>query len=148
MNASDVIAELPITDWTGAISPEQAATAVTALEDGRVVVRPFAPDDIPAVRHSCDDPDVAHWIHLVPQPYSLADAEQFVIESRRRLAAGDRARLAVADAQTGLGRRAIWDQIADFGGRDEIRGFADLPDDHRRDQGQQHGKQGDPRTRR
>ena len=71
------------------------------LEDGRVVVRPFAPDDIPAVRHSCDDPDVAHWIHRVPQPYSLADAEQFVIESRRRLAAGDRARLAVADAQTG-----------------------------------------------
>ncbi len=43
MNASDVIAELPITDWTGAISPEQAATAVTALEDGRVVVLPALP---------------------------------------------------------------------------------------------------------
>jgi len=44
---------------------------------------------------------VAHWIHLVPHPYSLADAERFVVESRRRLAAGDRARLAVAAAQTG-----------------------------------------------
>ncbi len=44
---------------------------------------------------------MAHWIHLVPHPYSLADAEQFVVESRRRLAAGDRARLAVADARNG-----------------------------------------------
>jgi RimJ/RimL family protein N-acetyltransferase len=70
------------------------------LEDGRLVVRPYEPDDIPAVRHACDDPDVAHWIHLVPHPYTLADAEQFVVESRRRLAAGDRARLAIADAQT------------------------------------------------
>jgi len=71
------------------------------LEDGRLVVRPFEPDDIPAVRHACDDPDVAHWIHLLPHPYGLADAERFVIDSRRRLAAGDRARLAVADAETG-----------------------------------------------
>ena len=66
-----------------------------------MIVRPFEPEDIPAVRHACDDPDVAHWIHLVPHPYALADAEQFVVESRRRLAAGDRARLAIADAQTG-----------------------------------------------
>jgi len=84
------------------------------LKDRRVVVRPFAPDDIPAVRHACDDPDVAHWILLVPHPYSLADAERFVVESRRSLAAGDRARLAVADAQSGelLGSISL-DRFAD-----------------------------------
>jgi RimJ/RimL family protein N-acetyltransferase len=71
------------------------------LEDGRVVVRPFEPDDIPAVQLACDDRDVAHWIHLMPKPYSLADAEQFVTDSRRRLVAGDRARLAVVDTQSG-----------------------------------------------
>ena len=71
------------------------------LEDGRAVVRPFEPDDVPAVRHACDDPDVARWIHLLPHPYDLVDAERFVVDSRRRLAAGDRARLAIADAPTG-----------------------------------------------
>jgi len=71
------------------------------LEDGRLVVRPFEPDDAPAVQAACDDADVAHWIHLVPSPYAAADAEEFVAGSRRRLAAGDRARLAVCDAASG-----------------------------------------------
>jgi RimJ/RimL family protein N-acetyltransferase len=68
------------------------------LEDGRLVVRPFEPDDAPAVRAACDDPDVAQWIHLVPSPYTEADAEEFIAGSRRRLSAGDRARLAIVDA--------------------------------------------------
>ena len=76
----------------------QVPLADPRLEDGRLVVRPFEPDDAPAVRAACDDPDVAHWIHLVPSPYTAADAEEFIAESRRRLAAGDRARLAVVDA--------------------------------------------------
>ncbi len=71
------------------------------LTDGRVVVRPFEPDDAAAVQAACDDPDVAHWIHLVPTPYSLGDAREFVAESRHRLLLGERARLAVADAETG-----------------------------------------------
>jgi RimJ/RimL family protein N-acetyltransferase len=71
------------------------------LEDGRLIARPFEPNDVPAVRRACDDPEVARWIHLLPSPYTLADAERFVVESRRRLAAGDRARLAIADAATG-----------------------------------------------
>jgi RimJ/RimL family protein N-acetyltransferase len=71
------------------------------LENQRLVVRPFEPDDAPAVQRACDDPDVAHWIHLLPSPYTAADAEEFVAGSRRRLAAGDRARLAVCDAASG-----------------------------------------------
>ena len=68
------------------------------LEDGRVVVRPFWIEDIPAVQAACDDPDVARWIHLVPSPYTLEDAEAFIADSWRRLVAGQRARLAIADA--------------------------------------------------
>jgi RimJ/RimL family protein N-acetyltransferase len=88
-----------------AMSPEDpreplVPLADPRLEDSRVIVRPFGPDDIPAVQAACDDADVARWIHLVPSPYSLADAERFVVESRRSLAAGDRARLAVADARS------------------------------------------------
>jgi RimJ/RimL family protein N-acetyltransferase len=71
------------------------------LDDGRVVVRPFWIEDAAAVQAACDDPDVAHWIHLVPSPYTLADAEQFISDSWRRLVAGERARLAIADAASG-----------------------------------------------
>jgi RimJ/RimL family protein N-acetyltransferase len=68
------------------------------LEDGRIVVRPFWIEDAPAVQAACDDPDVAHWIYLLPSPYTLADAEEFIADSWRRLVAGGRARLAIADA--------------------------------------------------
>ena len=71
------------------------------LTDGRLVVRPFTADDAPAVRAACLDPDVARWIHRLPDDYSQADAEAFIVDSWRRLAAGDRARLAIADAATG-----------------------------------------------
>ena len=68
------------------------------LEDGRIVVRPFWSEDVPAVQAACDDPDVARWIYLVPSPYTLADAESFIADSWRCLVAGERARLAIADA--------------------------------------------------
>jgi RimJ/RimL family protein N-acetyltransferase len=71
------------------------------LADGRLQVRPFEPDDAPAVQAACDDPDVAHWIFQLPAPYSLADAEWFIADARRRLAAEDRARLAVTDSTSG-----------------------------------------------
>ncbi len=71
------------------------------LTDGRLLVRPFEPEDAPAVQAACDDPDVAHWIFGLPAPYGLADAEWFIADARRRLAAGERARLAVTEAASG-----------------------------------------------
>jgi RimJ/RimL family protein N-acetyltransferase len=71
------------------------------LTDGRLLVRPFEPGDAPAVHAACDDSDVAHWIYGLPAPYTHADAESFIAEARRRLVAGERARLAVADAASG-----------------------------------------------
>jgi RimJ/RimL family protein N-acetyltransferase len=71
------------------------------LTDGRLLVRPFEPDDAPAVRAACDDPDIARWIHLLPAPYTLADAGSFISDARHRLLLDERARLAVTDAATG-----------------------------------------------
>ena len=71
------------------------------LTDGRLLLRPFEPEDAPAVRAACDDPDVAHWIHRLPAPYTLADAEWFIADARDRLLRNERARLAVTDAASG-----------------------------------------------
>ena len=71
------------------------------LTDGRLVVRPFEPDDAAAERAACSDPDVPRWIFGVPREYSLADAEEFIADSRHRLLLGERARLAVTDATSG-----------------------------------------------
>ena len=86
-------------DAAGRLSP--LALGWPRLSDGRVVVRPFVTDDAPAVQAACDDPDVAHWIHLMPAPYSQGDAREFIAEATHRLLLGERARLAVADAETG-----------------------------------------------
>jgi RimJ/RimL family protein N-acetyltransferase len=71
------------------------------LTDGRLVIRPFELDDAQEVQAACSDPDVAKWIFGVPSEYSPADAEQFIADSRHRLLAGERARLAVTDAASG-----------------------------------------------
>ena len=71
------------------------------LTDGRLLARPFAPDDAPAVQAACDDSDVAHWIHGLPTPYSLAEPSPFIADARHRLLLGERARLAVTDAASG-----------------------------------------------
>ncbi|MGE5228918.1 MAG: GNAT family N-acetyltransferase [Deltaproteobacteria bacterium] len=71
------------------------------LTDGRLVVRPFEPEDAPAVQAACDDSDIAHWIFRLPTPYALSDAEGFIDDARRRLVADESARLAIEDAASG-----------------------------------------------
>ncbi len=71
------------------------------LDDGHLTVRAFEPEDAPAVAAACDDPEIAHWIHRLPAPYSLADAERFVAGARRTLVTGEQIRLAVADRASG-----------------------------------------------
>jgi RimJ/RimL family protein N-acetyltransferase len=78
--------------------PQPAPFGAALLSDGRITVRPFEAADVPAVQAACADPAVAHWIYGVPPEYSLADAEAFIADSWRCLAAGTRARLAVATA--------------------------------------------------
>jgi RimJ/RimL family protein N-acetyltransferase len=71
------------------------------LSDGSVVVRPFAPDDAPAVAAACQDPVIQRCCYFVPSPYTLEDAQRFMAEAQWELVTGTTAHCAVCDAATG-----------------------------------------------
>ena len=48
------------------------------LGAGSIVLRPWREDDAPAVYAACQDPEIQHWIPLVPSPYTRDDALAFV----------------------------------------------------------------------
>jgi RimJ/RimL family protein N-acetyltransferase len=56
----------------------QGVRTVT-LSDRRLLLRPFAPADIPAVYEACQDPDIERWTSI-QSPYRHSDAEMFVSE--------------------------------------------------------------------
>ena len=79
---------------------------MTALEPveitaGRLHVRPWQPEDAPAVLAACSDPEVVRWT-AVPQPYTAEVARAWVEEQAPSLwASGRGAPFAVLDATTG-----------------------------------------------
>ena len=48
------------------------------LRDGDLVLRPWTEVDVPALVVACNDPEIAHWIPLIPSPYTEEDALTFV----------------------------------------------------------------------
>jgi RimJ/RimL family protein N-acetyltransferase len=48
------------------------------LRDGSIVLRSWREDDIPAVYAACCDPEIQHWISVIPRPYTLDHARDFV----------------------------------------------------------------------
>ena len=44
----------------------------------RLLLRPFRPVDVDAVFRACQDPEHRRWLPNLPEPYTRADAEQFV----------------------------------------------------------------------
>jgi RimJ/RimL family protein N-acetyltransferase len=50
------------------------------LRAGDLVLRPWREDDIPAIHAACQDPEIQHWIPLIPRPYTLEDARAFVAD--------------------------------------------------------------------
>jgi len=48
------------------------------LRDGDLTLRPFTLDDVPAITKACQDPEIQHWIPVLPRPYTDADARSFV----------------------------------------------------------------------
>lgn len=45
---------------------------------GRLVLRPFRPDDVDAVFRASQDPETQRWILALPLPYTREDARQYV----------------------------------------------------------------------
>jgi RimJ/RimL family protein N-acetyltransferase len=48
------------------------------LRDGNIVLRPWTEEDVPALVDACNDLEIAHWIPLIPSPYTEEDALTFV----------------------------------------------------------------------
>ncbi|MDH4352905.1 MAG: GNAT family N-acetyltransferase, partial [Actinomycetota bacterium] len=69
------------------------------LRDDDLLLRPWRPEDAPAVHAACQDPEIQRWT-LVPSPYSEADARDFVGGSDQRWATG-KPSFAAVDATTG-----------------------------------------------
>jgi RimJ/RimL family protein N-acetyltransferase len=48
------------------------------LRDGEVVLRLWNDADVPALVVACNDPEITHWIPVIPSPYTEEDARAFV----------------------------------------------------------------------
>jgi RimJ/RimL family protein N-acetyltransferase len=48
------------------------------LRDEWLVLRPWREDDASAVYEACQDPEIQHWIPVIPRPYTKQDALAFV----------------------------------------------------------------------
>jgi RimJ/RimL family protein N-acetyltransferase len=44
------------------------------------VLRSWREEDIPAIHAACQDPEIQHWIPLIPRPYELEHARAFVAD--------------------------------------------------------------------
>jgi len=53
------------------------------LSDGRLILRPYRPDDAPAVAAMCGDATALRWLPM-PDPYTLSDAEEWIADAGRR----------------------------------------------------------------
>jgi len=49
------------------------------LSDDAIELRPWTLDDVPAIVAACNDPEIQHWIPVIPRPYTEADARAFVL---------------------------------------------------------------------
>jgi RimJ/RimL family protein N-acetyltransferase len=48
------------------------------LRDGDLELRPWTLDDVPTLVEVCNDPEIQHWIPVIPRPYTEEDARAFV----------------------------------------------------------------------
>jgi RimJ/RimL family protein N-acetyltransferase len=48
------------------------------LRGERVILRPWSEDDIPTILAEIEDPDILHWMPVIPRPYTREDALAFV----------------------------------------------------------------------
>jgi len=69
------------------------------LHGDGVVLRAWRMEDAPAVVDACRDTEIARWLALVPQPYSLDDARRYIQDCIE--ASDDRRPFAITDAETG-----------------------------------------------
>ncbi|MFL5835028.1 MAG: GNAT family N-acetyltransferase [Solirubrobacteraceae bacterium] len=67
-----------------------------ALADGDLALRPWRPEDVPALVAACKDPEIPRWT-LVPSPYSEDDARLWLAAQSAARRGGRRVELAIVD---------------------------------------------------
>ena len=65
------------------------------LTAGGLVLRPWHATDAAALVAAVDDPEIHRWLDAIPDPYTPADAEEFMFSTRRGLTEGRGVDLAV-----------------------------------------------------
>jgi RimJ/RimL family protein N-acetyltransferase len=70
------------------------------LSDGVVVLRQWQDADAGAIAAACRDPEITRWLDQVPQPYTRADARDYVAATLRSWRDGSAGSFAITDAET------------------------------------------------
>jgi RimJ/RimL family protein N-acetyltransferase len=68
---------------------------LTGLAGAGIVLREWSRADAPALMALVDDPDLRRWLDVLPDPYTAADADEYITGARVELTAGTAVRLAV-----------------------------------------------------
>jgi RimJ/RimL family protein N-acetyltransferase len=66
-----------------------------------VTLRPWREDDAAAIAAACSEEQIARWLDMVPQPYTLADARAYIAGATAAWRGGSGATFAFTDAATG-----------------------------------------------
>ncbi|MEW6477103.1 MAG: GNAT family N-acetyltransferase [Actinomycetota bacterium] len=95
----------------GGPGPMKPPRPSIVLPDGRItdpggsgiVLRPWRRADGPAIVRLVDDPEIRRWITILPNPYSAADADEFIAGTRVALTAGEGVPLAIVHGRDLVG---------------------------------------------
>ena len=71
------------------------------LGNGDIALRPWRPQDVPAIVAACQDPEIPKWT-LVPSPYSEDDARLWLAAQSAARRGGRRVELAIVDPEDRL----------------------------------------------
>jgi len=82
-----------------------------------VALRPYLPTDPDRIVQACADERTAYWLSRMPQPYTRADAEEYVLRRREVAAEGSALHWAVADPATNelIANIALFDIVPGHG---------------------------------
>ena len=88
--ASDDAAAGPV--GTGVAWPDDLV-----LVDGDLTLRRWRVDDAPAFTRACQDGEISRWIPVIPRPYGLGDAVEFLAEADEEWRTGSSRAFAIVD---------------------------------------------------
>jgi len=94
--------------WVGVLHPDDARLPrqpwydVPRIVGRSVVLREHVPEDAVRVQESCVDERTRQWLHTLPDPYTLEDAQEYLLKRGELRANGEAISWAVADPDTDL----------------------------------------------